>query len=196
MYSSPVWGAVGIATAVFLAACGGDPAPSGTDAGTMPRGAYPSGPYGKTESAILENLSFTNPDGTPFSLETGVWKKEDKKLLLVLTASGWCTACIEEQPAIQALHETYGPKGLVIVETVFEDADTTPADAAYATRWKRQHSVTFDVVADTPFVLQTYYDKAVTPMNMLVDVSSMKIIKIIIGADPNAVEAIVRARLD
>ncbi len=196
MNGSLMWAAVGIAAAVSLAACGGDPAPAGGDAGTMPRGAYPSGPFGVTEGAILANHAFTNPDGTPFTLEDGVWKKEDKKLLLVLTASGWCTACIEEQPAIQALHEMWGPKGLAIVEAVFEDTDTTPADAAYAARWKRQHAVTFDVVADTPFVLSAYYMKEVTPMNMLVDVASMKIVKIIIGADPNAVEAIVRARLD
>lgn len=55
--------------ALLAAACG-----SGNDNNNenMPRGAYPAGPYGKTEGAILEALTFVNPDGSEHSLNS-IW---------------------------------------------------------------------------------------------------------------------------
>lgn len=184
-----------LCAASTLVACGSDgTTPASPDAGTTPRGAYPSGPYGKAEGALIGPLSFTLPDGTPRTLED-VWKDEGNRLLLLVTASGWCTSCVEEQPALERLHGEWDARGLVIIEALFETQDFAPGDAALAASWKRQYNLSFDVVADPPFVLGDYYDKALTPMNMLVDVSTMKIIRIATGWDPNATEALIRARL-
>lgn len=193
------WVTLGLATLFGtggLVACGSDGTSAGPDAGAIARGAYPAGPYGETEDAILANLSFTRADGTPHSLEADVWKKEDARLLLLVTAAGWCTSCIEEQPALESLHAEWSAKGLVIVEALFETQDYEKADVALASSWKRQYGLSFDVVADPEFTLKDYYDRTLTPMNMLVDVATMKIIRIAVGWDPNATTAIIRARLD
>jgi thiol-disulfide isomerase/thioredoxin len=175
--------------------CGSEPAPASPDAGTTMRGAYPAGPYGTAVDTVLANVSFIRPDGTPHSFENDVWKKPGSKLMLLVTASGWCVACIEEQPALERLHGEWASKGLVIVEALFETQDFQPATPTLASNWKRQYNLSFDVVADPPFALQAYYDRALTPMNMLVDVDTMKILRIATGWDPNATEAIIRQRL-
>jgi hypothetical protein len=175
-----------------LSACGssGGNGPNGT----TPRGAYPAGPYGTGEGTVIEPLGFLLPDGMPRTLED-VWKDESKKIILATTSAGWCTACIEEQPALKRFQETYGESGLFILVALFEDASYNAATSELAASWQRQYALPFDVVADTDFKLGRYYNRELTPMNMLVDVNEMKILRISTGFDENATEAILSARL-
>jgi thiol-disulfide isomerase/thioredoxin len=175
----------------LLAACGGTG--DGNTDGEM-RGAYPAGPYGMGEDTVIESLPFLMPDGQTRTLED-VWKDNTKKLMLITTSAGWCTACIDEQPALKEYHQNYGPKGLFILEAVFEDGAYMPATVEYTASWKRQYDLPFEVVADVDFKLGRYYNRELSPMNMIVDVTTMKILRITSGFDPNATEAILDARL-
>jgi len=182
-------GAIG---ALLLAACGGaDPTPPMT---AGPRGAYPAGPYGIDKGAIIENLALVNSDGQSISLES-IYKDGANKILLITTSAGWCTACIEEQPLLIERHNTYGARGLYIMIASFEDDQSRPATPAYASQWKRRYSLPFTVVADQQFVFGRFYDKATTPMVMLVDVAEMKILAKTIGFDKSVIDAILGARL-
>ncbi|MCK6549778.1 redoxin domain-containing protein [Myxococcota bacterium] len=183
---------VALLGALALAACGGSS--DGGNTNTEPRGAYPAGPYGTTEGAIIEPLEFLLPDGALRGLDD-VWADESKELLLVVTSAGWCSGCIEEQPTLRRFHETYAPRGLAMIEALFEDAAFQPATKELAGSWQRQYSVPFDVVADPDFLLGNYYNRELTPMNLLVDVTKMEILRISTGSDPNALEAIFEARL-
>jgi hypothetical protein len=78
---------------------------------------------------------------------------------------------------------------------VFEDRDYQPATPALAGEWQEEHGLTFPVVADPDFLLADYYDTALTPMNMIVDVNTMSILRISTGWDPSAITAIIEARL-
>ncbi len=164
------------------------------DLDTGPRGDYPPGPYGTGEGAVLAPLSFVNPDGSTLDLAQ-IQADDRNRLLLVSTSAGWCTACIEEQPALADLHDRYSPRGLVVMVSLFEDANFLPADARLAEGWQQKYDLPFLVVADPTFQFKDYYDSRQTPMNMIVDLSSMKIVKIILGADSSAVENIVGALL-
>lgn len=182
-------------SALLWVGCGSGSTPSTSpDASAQPRGAYPAGPYGTAEGALIEPLAFTLSDGTPRTLED-VWSNESNRLLLLVTASGWCTSCREHQPQLESLHDEWAPKGLAVMEAIFETSDFQPADVALASSWKRQYALTFDVVADPTFLLGRYYDRMVTPMTMLVDVGEMKILRITTGSDPSATEALIQARL-
>ena len=121
-----------IGFALIFAACGGkDTTPGGT-AGPTDRTMYPVAPYGTAEGGIIENhTTFKNTDGTPFSLND-VFKVESNKLMLVSTTAEWCTACIDEQPTLAALHTTHGSAGLVVVVSIFEDMNFRPADERHA----------------------------------------------------------------
>lgn len=178
---------------VAAAACGGGS--DGPDGGNQMRGDYPAGPYGKTESAIIESVGFLTTENAPWALDA-VWKDNSKTLMLITTSAGWCAACIDEQPKLKEWNTTFGPKGLFILEAIFEDGAFQPTTVEYAANWKRQYDVPFQVVADIDFKLGEYYDKAASPMNMIVDVTTMKIIRIISGVDVSSTEAIFNSRLN
>jgi peroxiredoxin len=173
-------------------------APSGdtnnSDDGVGPREGYPPGPYGLTEGSIISPLEFIDSDGSPFSLEN-IYDDGANQLLLIATTAGWCSSCIEEQADLQGLHESYGSEGLYVMVAIFEDATFEPADSELAAQWKSRHKLGFTVVADSEFAFGDYYDSSLTPMTMLVDVSSMEIIKLSTGWDPGMVQAVIEARL-
>lgn len=163
------------------------------DQATTDRSEYPSC-YGTEENEIIADLSFIAPDGQSLSF-SDIHADPKNQLLLLTTSAGWCVACIEEQPALQALHEQYSSDGLVVMVTLFEDADFRPADAEYAANWRDQYGLSFYVVADPQFVLGSYYDAQLTPMLMLVDLNTMEIIRVTTGWDASTTEAIIQARL-
>lgn len=167
--------------------------PGGTTPGG-PREGYPAGPYDVTEGSTIADLELVDSDGTAFRLQD-IYRDGGNRLLLISTAAGWCSVCIEEQPSLQELHELHGDRGLYVMVSVFEDALYTAADAAYAARWQQQHEVDFTVVADPTPVFADYYDTSLTPMVMMVDVDTMKILRIMTGWDRSVVSAIIEARL-
>lgn len=167
--------------------------PAGSGAASD-RSSYPAGPYGVAQGDVIEPLSFSTPEGEPWGLGD-VFADVDASLLLLSTAAGWCTACIEEQGALEELAATHGPAGLRVMVAVFEDRDYQAATPALAGAWAEEHGLTFPVVADPDFLLADYYDTALTPMNMIVDVNTMTILRISTGWDPSAITAIIEARL-
>ena len=162
--------------------------------GGAARDTYPVEGIGKAEGAVLANLAFETPDGEPLTME-GVFKDPSHQIMLVSTSAGWCTACIEEQPKLVALHEEFAARGLFILITLFEDDQFGPASARLAAQWKERYGLPFDVVADPAFQFGDYYNRELTPMTMLVDVDTMKILKISTGFPESEVRAILNAAL-
>lgn len=164
------------------------------DDGPLPRDVYPSGNIGTAEGAVLANHTFTLPEGGEFTLDE-VFFEPENRLLMLVTASGWCGACIEEQPKLQALHDAHGEQGLALIVAVFQDDQFVAAEADDARLWRDRFDLTFPVVADTPFILGEYYDAAQTPMIMMVDVDTMEILSIETGYNEAAVQATINALL-
>jgi len=156
------------------------------------RSLYPG--YGFEEGDILTNHEFVDAAGNPISLQD-LRADSDNHLLLLSTSAGWCTACIQEQPELVERHEQWGDCGLVVLVTLFEDANFNAADASLAESWREQYELPFRVVADAPFVMGDYYDSALTPMNMFVDLNTMEILRISIGWDSSVADALIESRL-
>lgn len=161
----------------------------------VPRPTYPAAPYGTAAGTTLANLSFADPNGTATVDFQSLRAAGDKRLLLLLTSAGWCSACIEEQPELNRLYNTYKDCGLEVMLSVFEDDQTNPATPALAAQWKSAYSNPFAVVADAPFVLKDYYDESYTPMVMFVDLETMEILSISTGQVDAATEAFIRQQL-
>jgi len=175
-----------------LGACAGG---TGNEPGDQNRDTYPEGPYGNAEGDILDNHSFETADGAAFDFDADIFKDEGAKLMLLSTAAGWCTSCIEEQSSLQALHEEHAADGLRVVVTLFEDQNFEAADDVLASEWIDTHDIEFDVVVDAPFVMEDYYDATLTPMLMFVDVNTMEILSITTGWDESLVDALIDASL-
>jgi hypothetical protein len=65
---------------------------------------YPG--FGTEVGSIIEPLEFLDTSGEPFGLDD-VYAQGSNRVLLLTTSAGWCTACIEEQFALQALYTDY-----------------------------------------------------------------------------------------
>ena len=158
---------------------------------TTDRSQYPG--YGTETGDIIAPLQFTGGDGQPTGL-SDIFSDEKNKVLLLTTSAGWCTACIEEQPKLQVLHEEFSDRGLATMVVLFEKQDYSPADARLAASWKERYELDFHVVADPDFVTRAYYpngDPSVTPILMMVDVDTMKILDSMVGFDEANVRAII-----
>ncbi len=177
---------------LLMPACSGsDSDNEGTD---LPRDIYPEGPFGTAENDRIVNLSFSASETEMLSFQN-IRSDATNKLLLVNTAAGWCTACIEEMPHLQDLFETYEERGLEIMVGYFEDRNYNPSTLQQASDWKSQYNLSFHVVNDPEFQLQEYYNRASTPMNMLVDLGSMTIIKTMVGFDESLLVSLIEAKL-
>ncbi len=156
-------------------------------------GEYPAGPYGTSPDDVIANHVFQQIDGTDLSF--GDIRDAGKTVLFLNTAAGWCTACREEQPAIEALYGQYASQGLEVLVTVFEDNSSAVATLEFVESWRDQYSLSFPVVLDEAFVMQDYYDASATPMNMVVDLRTMEIVYVSTGEDLDNVESLISALL-
>lgn len=161
-----------------------------------PRDAYPAGPYGETIGDTIAPLSFVDPQGEVFSLDS-LYQDYFNQLLLITTSAEWCTACIKEQPKLEELYNRYRDRGLNVLVSLFQDSDFAPADAELAGRWRDKYGLSFPVVADPidPSTFSPYYDVNLTPMVMLVDVETMEIIYLTQGFDEDQIQVQIEARL-
>ena len=178
-----------------LSGCADDDAATCGAVTAVPRTTYPAAPYGTAAGTTLANLSFADPNGTATVDFQSLRASGDKRLLMVITSAGWCSACIEEQPELNRLYDTYKDCGLEVLLTVFEDDQTSPATPALAAQWKSSYSNTFPVVADAPFVLKDYYDESYTPMVMFVDLETMEILSISTGQVDQSTEGFIQQQL-
>lgn len=175
---------------------GGSGGAVGGGSGEVDRATYPASGYGTEEGAVLQNIGFVDDNDNQLDLGD-VRMDAANKVMLLTTSSGWCTACIEEQPKLQALADELSAQGLVVFITLFEDADFNPANADFAAQWRRQYDLQDNVyvVADEPFAMSAYYDRSLTPMTMIVNLDTMEMVKIDTGFDESAVRAIINALL-
>lgn len=151
-------------------------------------GDYPAGPYGIAVGDRLENLRFIDIDGNALEL-ADLYADTSVKLLWIYATAGWCSVCGIESAALPGVWGTYHPQGLQILAVVFEDASGSPAGVSYARSYATRYRFEFPSVADEPFVLGRYFDKAATPMNMLVDLTEMEILEIVMGWDASGLES-------
>ena len=153
--------------------------------------------YGTESGDTIADLAFIRGDGMQFNLSE-IHADPTRKVILFTTSAGWCAACIEEQPKLQALHREYHERGLTILVVLFEYQDYRPADARLAMQWQRRYMLDYTVVADPPFVSRPYYpngDASATPLVLLIDVSSMEILDVSTGFNEDIVRSIIEKTL-
>jgi hypothetical protein len=177
---------------------GADPGPF-ADAPFQPVSAYPPGPYGRGIGAVIENLSFlgwrdpVRSGYDPAALErvslsafydpTGTRTK-----LIVLNASAvWCTVCRAEMQDIRArdTYRFYKEQGVELLGTLFEDAKGGPAQPSDLQLWgsSTAHAIKFPLLLDPGFKASVYFTSDATPLNMIIDATTMRIIYTMMGYD-------------
>jgi hypothetical protein len=179
-----------------VAGAGG--APSGA---TLQRADYPEGPYGRGVGATIANLSFlgwrdpalSNHD--PARLEqvrlsdfyNPAGTKNDVRLILINASAVWCSVCKAEYKHLRnsAVYANYRPRGVEILGVLFEDNQYNPAKPSDLVIWggSSGFDVAFPLVLDPGFKIGVYFESDATPMNMLIDATTMQIIDVTMGYD-------------
>jgi len=159
---------------------------------------YPTGPYGTGVHATLENFAFLgwrdpvasnydvdklervqlsefyNPDG-----------RSNVKLIWINASAVWCGVCRGEMEDIKAngVRAAFGPRGVQLIGTLFEDNKAGPARPLDLHNWGSlpSHSIDFPLLLDPGFKLGAFFTSDATPLNMLVDARTMKVLDATMG---------------
>lgn len=159
---------------------------------------YPAGPFGIGPGGVIENFAFMGwrePATAGYDLEKleTVRVSEfyrpggETKLLWINASAVWCAVCRAEMKDIRdkGISAKLGAKGLVMIETLFEDNDTNPAKPSDLKTWGSVHAIDFPLVLDPGFKLGVFFTSDATPLNMLVDARSMRVIEVTMGYSPD-----------
>jgi hypothetical protein len=102
-------------------------------------------------------------------------------LLLINTSAIWCMACVDEHRTLPEHQSELGPRGLVILSTLFQDGARNPASLEDVERWIANFDTNFPMVADPDIQLERYASSDSAPLNMVVDPRNMKILRKYVG---------------
>ena len=147
---------------------------------------YPDPPWGMGSGSIIKNHSFLDP-ANDVSVELSQLynpKGSKPKTVLIINASaGWCGACKEEAAALKKTYAEYGPEGLEIWFTLFQDYIGEDTTIEFWEAWMKDIKPNYPTLLDTAFELGPYFNVDATPMNMVVDLATMEIVYLQTGFD-------------
>jgi hypothetical protein len=185
------------ASAIPCGACGSNEPAAAADAGSSqdaaPNSSYPAGPYGYTNGATIENyhwMGWTDPKGVNYTGDLEEIQLADYydpdgtkniKAIFVNASARWCSVCKIEQDDIRARKAQWAPKGVVFIESIFENVNYEPAGPEDIAAWGIAYNVDWILVVDPGNKLSSFFDTTATPMNMFIDARTMQIKDIVTG---------------
>ena len=159
---------------------------------------YPAGPYGLGVRSTIENFTFLgwhdpkaanydvnkleqlslsdyyNPDG-----------RTDLKLIWINASAVWCSVCRAEMADIKdnGVYASFAPRGVQMLVTLFEDNKYGPAKPSDLHNWglAPDHDIAYSLALDPGFKLGALFTSDATPLNLLVDAKTMKVIDATMG---------------
>ena len=102
-----------------------------------------------------------------------------KKIILLSVATGWCKSCKEEAQQFASLMQSYGPKGLMIIQTLTDGAtaNTLPT-VGLLNNWISAFKPAGAAGLDPGNVAARYNTKKGTvPLNMLIDAKTRRVLE-------------------
>jgi peroxiredoxin len=179
--------------ALSITACssGGNTSSTGSGSCTSVTGDYPKCPYGVAEGKVIENAPFVGRRaGISSTRETidlasyHALRSSGKKVLVLNVAALWCSPCKEEAKEFQdKIVPEYDGKGVAVLSVVLEDAARKLSTDEDVDNWIKTFGLTYPVARDPDGFVTEFFDKNQMPLNMVIDLTTMKITAKIVGAD-------------
>jgi hypothetical protein len=159
---------------------------------------YPAGPYGTGQGSTLEDFAFlgwrdpvaagydvTKLEQVHLSEYYDPTGQKGLKLIWINASAVWCSVCRAEMQDIKsnAVHATFAPKGVQLIVTLFEDKNSGPARPLDLHNWgsDAKHQIDFPLLLDPGFKLGAFFTSDATPLNMLVDARTMRVLDATMG---------------
>ncbi len=118
------------------------------------------------------------------------------KIILFVISAGWCGPCKVETKSFVGWMKTYGPKGLMIYQTLSDGATTgkTP-DPTFLTSWITGYNPMGACGIDPKKLSSQYNTKGTIPMNMILDAKTLKVLEKWNGGSASVTEAKIKKYL-
>jgi hypothetical protein len=177
-------------------------APAAVDGNFAPVQTYPPGPYGHGLGAVIENLEFLGwraPAGVaydPTVLETirlGDYYDPagtNTQLIVLNAAAVWCTVCQSEMHDMfkNGTYQAFLGRKAQVFGTLFQDINGNPAKPSDLVIWGSSavRQIEFPLVLDPALKMGVYFTSDATPLNLVIDARTMRIIDVMMGysSDP------------
>ncbi len=179
----------------------------GSLAGGCDNPSYPGGPFGTDPGATVVNTCFrgwANPgdgdhtDAALVDVGFGAFYDPTHKkyeLLLVNTAALWCAACKAEHQTLGERYTELAPHGLALLGALFQDNAFEPADTQDLAQWVATFDVKFPMVLDPDYQLGAYASADASPLNLLLDARTMRIMERWVGDQSSVMWPLIRDEL-
>ena len=129
-------------------------------------------------TTALNLHDYYNPDGT-----------KPIKYIFVTVSAFWCQACKDEAKHLNAMLDTYGSRGVMIVTDIAQKVDRSLTDQTDVDVWIKSFNLRTAVVTDPEFVLQNFFDPSTMPLDMVIDTRTMQVVFDTTGSVLPSVEA-------
>lgn len=158
-------------------------------------GAHPKGPYGTQLGQVLGPF---DPALKDCKLK-GVKLRSitcSSKLVLVSIGAGWCKPCVDEMPALVAAHAKFCGRGLGMVNILYQDTKHQIPTSAFCANWQTTFKTPFPVLLDQLEQTKQLMNYATgTPLNLLIETKTMKVLHRWSGKVPTDLEQTIEAEL-
>jgi cytochrome c biogenesis protein CcmG/thiol:disulfide interchange protein DsbE len=152
---------------------------------------YPTCPYGIEVGQTLENATFVgrragldSPREAVSLADFHALRAAGKRYLVLSVGAFWCSPCKEEAKEFQAsLVPAYEPKGVAFLSIILQNASRQPTKDDDVDLWIRTFKLTFPTARDPDGYVARFFDPSTMPLNMVVDLATMKLELKVIGAD-------------
>lgn len=182
---------------VAAAGCGPNIVGAGlghTDPVPCAAGAYPAGPFGRSEGDVLGDMAFAGYRvGQPTATATTAYREcvslsqirseARGRYLLFNVAAGWCQQCRVEARVLPEAYRRWSALGGDLVVVLTDDANSAPADRRTLDAWVAEFGANHTVVHDPRAEIRNYFNPQTLPLNAIIRLEDMRIERVHIGTD-------------
>ena len=150
-----------IMSVLFLSSCKKS---SNIGGGGNDNGNNPPAAGGLSVGDAAPNFTETDSQGNPFTLES-----LRGNVVVVSFSAMWCGPCRAEAPELASIYNTYKERGLEIVQCIYQDEGSEPADLDDLARWINEFGIPFTVINDPDRSTVDAYKFRSIPFNVILD---------------------------
>ena len=116
------------------------------------------------------------------------------KLIWINASAVWCSVCRAEMTDLKdnGINASFGPRGVQLIGTLFEDNKSGPAKPSDLHNWgiADAHQIDYPLLLDPGFKLGAFFTSDATPLNLLVDATTMRVVNASMGYSPDYWQAV------
>ena len=138
------------------------------DGGLSCAASVPSAGYGTLVGEKFGPLVLDRCDGTSYSIYDEDFCSPTR-FTVISIAAGWCNPCRYESSQLPALNADYAPRGVRLVQVMFQDETYHAASGAYCQAWVDEYGLTNVELNDPSQLTQIYFPAGSLPATLIID---------------------------